>query len=373
MNVLLLTPIYPPTVGGAATNFNLLAKGLQKQSKIDNIYILTEYMKGEKIRTQNGKITILRLLYPKTMSKVRSKFRIFKEVLLMRVGLFFLLPLLCLIKKIDIIHLHATRFLIIRGHRNIPFSLVLKCLKYIGIKMVADAQDQIFLNVKGKKWGFDKLICISENIYKRALEGNDIDDDKCVYIPLPFERPNVDNISRPKAVANFVPYIFFGGGTVAENKGIYELIDAFKMLQNDYPNYYLVIAGPNMEGEKFMKIVENEPKICYLGPVSHEEMAGIMNFSELVISPSKSEGLPRTCLEAISLGKKVILPPGIGEFERYLPHCILASIDPKAIKLMLKDVLGETCTACTIKYPFEMHLPGIVAKRVVNLYAELLK
>ena len=91
--------------------------------------------------------------------------------------------------------------------------------------------------------------------------------------------------------------------------------------------------------------------------------------SELVILPSKSEGLPRVCLEAISLGKKVLCPPGVPEFEQHCRQFVIPEIEKGIILSKVKEVLEKDEIP---EYPFEQHDPDFVAKRTLELYSDVM-
>lgn len=363
MNLLLITPLYPPSVGGAATYYSLLLKAFEKIDKITNVSVLTEYIKKEKIIERKGKTLMLRFLYPRSGLTNRNIITRFNGFLITQIQLFMLLPVL-LFLKIHVMHFHTTRAIKIMGkYRNPMFELFLKLLKLFGIKIVADARD--LFSIPTHDGCFDKLICASENIYGRALEIG-INHQKCIHIPIIFEKVDLENDSIPQSIKEVNPYICFVGDVV-ESKGIYELIEGFNILilLKTFYNYYLVIVGANREGKKLLQTIEKNPRIKYLGSKSHSKTLRIIQYSELLILPSKSEGLPRVCLEGIALGKKVICPPGIPEFDKHLSEFVLDKIEPKHIASKINEVLKFRATP---KYPLEEHALNLISKRIFKVY-----
>jgi glycosyltransferase involved in cell wall biosynthesis len=91
--------------------------------------------------------------------------------------------------------------------------------------------------------------------------------------------------------------------------------------------------------------------------------------ADLVVIPSKSgEGLPRVCLEAISIGCKVVLPPGVPEFRRQCPDFVLPRVTAEAIAGKMEEVLLSDKTP---QFTWEDHEPAKALRRYVSLYQEL--
>lgn len=351
MNLLILTPVYPPEVGGASETFKLWVKELHEDVRVANIIVLTQFIKNERLSERNENVLILRWLFPRSSNEERRFLRRLIEYLVIQFQLFLFLPLIIIIGRIRLIFLHATRFLRARQYINFPMCLLLNIFRKFGIRIISHATDQLLFDL-GELSCFDKLICNSRNTYNLALQS--YDEKKCLYIPNIFELPELDFSVTPKEVENLKPYILFGGGTITPTKGIYELLEAFKSLPLGYDYYNLVIIGENKEGKRFRARIEDHPRIHYLGSVSHKKMLLFINYAELIVRPSRSEGLPRICLESLRLGKKTILPPNIPEFEKYLPEHTLTDVEPNCIRDMIIYLLDNDPA---ISFPFEQHSP----------------
>jgi len=357
--LLLITPIYPPLVGGAATNYNLLVREFQKCESLKKIYILTEYARGQKLIKKEDKTTIYRLLPPRASSNQRNLPIRLVRFIFTQIILIFLLPLFSFLKKVDIIHFHLLRFLKINfKYHNFLFHFLLRLLT---AKTVGDAQDQF--SIPRYDGCLDKLICGSENIYEKALE-NRLDSDKCAYIPIPFKKPDLQIKGQHWNVQELMPFICFVGD-ISKSKGIYELVEAFEIFSDKDPKYHLLLVGENKEGSRFLKCIEKSSKIKYLGAKLHEEALKIIKSSGLLVLPSKSEGLPRVCLEAMALGKKVICPPGVPEFKKYCSGFVISKITAKAISSKIIEVLS--CDKFP-EYPFKNHDPKKIAKKYLEVY-----
>lgn len=95
-------------------------------------------------------------------------------------------------------------------------------------------------------------------------------------------------------------------GRVIKEKGLYNLLDAFKLLEKKYQNLVLVIAG---DGTSLNDLKEKykSKNIVYLGGVDHDEVMKLLSQTDIFIHPSMyPEGLPTVILEA-GLMKNVVL------------------------------------------------------------------
>ena len=87
----------------------------------------------------------------------------------------------------------------------------------------------------------------------------------------------------------FDNYILFVG-RADKTKGINYLTEAFSKIENDFPDFKLVLVGEGMPGGKLsLEQVREKMKNCYCLAV-----------------PSISEGLPRVIMEAMALAKPII-------------------------------------------------------------------
>ena len=77
-------------------------------------------------------------------------------------------------------------------------------------------------------------------------------------------------------------YIYFGGSLMPEY-GVYNLIEAFKKI-ND-PALKLVLCGHHVDMKQLHKAIKDNPNIIYKGPVAYEENLSLEKHSVLAINP----------------------------------------------------------------------------------------
>ena len=97
---------------------------------------------------------------------------------------------------------------------------------------------------------------------------------------------------------------------LARGKGIEYLIEAVRGLHVEV----LILGGG--ERKYVNKLKENAPSnVKFIGYVNHERVPDYINYSDILILPSFSEGLSRSVLEAMACGKPIIATkiPGMNE------------------------------------------------------------
>lgn len=97
-----------------------------------------------------------------------------------------------------------------------------------------------------------------------------------------------------------------------EKKGINELINTWSEINQDYPDWELILAGPidSNNAECIMKKLETLPRSKFLGPVYGDEKWRLLRSSDLLILPSYSENFGNVVAEALSQGVPVLTTRG---------------------------------------------------------------
>ncbi|SFM70182.1 glycosyltransferase [Marinobacter pelagius] len=107
--------------------------------------------------------------------------------------------------------------------------------------------------------------------------------------------------------------IVLGVGRLSEEKGFDRLIDAFPAVCNEFENAGLILVG---EGKQREALEMRKGKLGLghrvLMPGYSNNVPAIQNIADLIVVPSRTEGLPITLLEAMALGLPVLASP-VGE------------------------------------------------------------
>lgn len=112
-------------------------------------------------------------------------------------------------------------------------------------------------------------------------------------------------------------------GRLQKKKGFDILIDSFYELLKEYPNSYLLIAGPN-EGEKanlenqIVKLGLKE-KIFLIGNIENQDKIDFLANADLFVLPSHNENFGNVYLESLATGTPVVASFGTpwSEVEEY--------------------------------------------------------
>lgn len=360
MHPLIITALYPPAVGGAATYFKDIVPTLARRHDSERLTVLTEHMPGQPREAIVGKIQVLRLL-PNRVSGPRRPWLLHAATYALTQAWFATrLPGLVRRESIDLIHFH-TRY---RGR------LFYDALKRLNLPVIADLRDKMtdpsrLLSI------VDRLICCGEGVRRFAIEGG-FPAQRTALIPIPFTPPDIPSLSQVAAVRRHyntgeTPYLLFIGD-ITHNKGVYDLLEAYQRWCADHPKVRLIYAGTNREEERFVAEMNHLSGVQYLGHVPHQDALALIRGAEILVLPSRSEGLPRVILEAIALGTKVICPPGIPEFERHLPEFVLPHVRTDTIVKTLNIVWSLRNSP---SYPLDEHNVQQVTEALVEVYKEM--
>lgn len=106
--------------------------------------------------------------------------------------------------------------------------------------------------------------------------------------------PDLRTIKNTKKRAN--KYLFVYVGRIIKDKGVFELLESFKMLNL---LERVIFVGDGRELEKLKKLY---PTTIFTGRVSPEKVLHYLSVSKYFISNSVVEGMPYTLVEAMSMG-----------------------------------------------------------------------
>jgi glycosyltransferase involved in cell wall biosynthesis len=360
VRILLLTPLYPPAIGGAAIYFADIVPLLEEAPEIEQLVLLTEQMPGEPKEATTGKLTVLRLL-PTRVSRERPY--PIHALTYMQTQRWFPRKLARLVKEcqIDLVHFH-TRY---RG------KLAYRALAKLPVPVLADLRDKMSDPAALARCS-QHLLCCAQGVKDFAIGGG-YPVGRLTHIPIPFVTP----VPLPQTVLQAAlnhfglgerPFLFYAGD-MTMNKGVFALLDAFEQWQVGHPGIDLVLAGMNREGRPFAGRVEQVPQVHFLSHIPHAQALALMQASEMVLLPSRSEGLPLTILEAVALGKKVLCPPNIPEFDTHLPDFVLPEVTIEAILASLNAIWHNPALP---GYPLDNHQVESVVARLLQVYKKML-
>ncbi|WP_224333815.1 glycosyltransferase family 4 protein [Haloprofundus halobius] len=104
------------------------------------------------------------------------------------------------------------------------------------------------------------------------------------------------------------PVVLFVGRLV-EGKRPSDVIQAVATVQEEYPDVELYLCGEGSLSDELEELIENldvDEAVRFLGHVPYDEMPKVYRSADVLVLPSRAEGLPRTVLEAQSSGISVV-------------------------------------------------------------------
>ena len=105
-------------------------------------------------------------------------------------------------------------------------------------------------------------------------------------------------------------------GRLIQEKGVIELINAFKKFNQNYRSYKLYIVGEGILEDKIKLEAERNSNIKFIGSLDNEDVLKLMSLSYVLVNPSSyPEGLPSVIIEAGLVNLPVIstLKGGLSE------------------------------------------------------------
>lgn len=140
-------------------------------------------------------------------------------------------------------------------------------------------------------------------------------------------------------------------GRPDNRKGLDVLIKALPLIKDTFPEARLTVLGNDGETKRLVGGGYDRPEavrlgvdsmIDWLGTKSHQKTMSLLSKSDLLVSPSRQEGLPSVVLEAHSLALPVVATPASAEAMNSGETGIIVPTDnhfllAKAIEIDLKD------------------------------------
>lgn len=152
-----------------------------------------------------------------------------------------------------------------------------------------------------------------------------------------YDFKNKEFIKKPKPK---VPKLLFVGRLV-KSKGVYELLEAAKILKEKNFPYILTIIGDGSERGKMENYIKENnlgKKIVMKGKLPYEETQKEYSKHDIFINPSYSEGLPTTVLEAIA-NSLIVIATDVGGTSEIIPKELLIAINTLSSEILSINIL----------------------------------
>jgi glycosyltransferase involved in cell wall biosynthesis len=190
-----------------------------------------------------------------------------------------------------------------------------------------------------RKWN-DHYIAISNSI-KQSLEADGVKPQEITLIHhgIPIEEFQVEEETSAIRASLGVPEDAFVIGTVSRLvavKGLTDLMQAFILLADEHPHIHWLVIGDGPEKETLQAMAREanvDTRVHFAG--FRQDVPRCLQAMDVFISPSYSEGLGLSLLEAMAAKKPVIstMVGGISDFlVDYLNGLVIPTKNPEEIK-----------------------------------------
>ena len=138
-------------------------------------------------------------------------------------------------------------------------------------------------------------------------------------------------------------------GRIHPQKGLDLLIRAWKGVEQEFPDWRLVIAGPDNAGHlpKMQALAEElrAGRIIFAGPVYGDEKTASYRDADLFVLPTYSENFGMSVAEALAVGTPVLVTKG-APWSGVIPERAgwWVDVDHHALTAGLRDAMGRSAT-----------------------------
>lgn len=218
------------------------------------------------------------------------------------------------ILKPDILHIHA-----------IGPSLLVPFAKMLGLKVVMTHHGEDYNRAKwsylakkilklGERFGVrysNATICVGKSLTKKLKDKYLVKSDDLFFIPNGCPENFTSQQTEypvPKDINILKNEYFLFVGRLVPEKGVHDLIDAFRSISSQTNCKLLVVGAADFEDAYFKKILGHQSDdVIFAGKRTGDELLALYQNARLFILPSFHEGLPIVALEAMSLSTPVLL------------------------------------------------------------------
>lgn len=164
---------------------------------------------------------------------------------------------------------------------------------------------------------------------------------------------------------------------IEHSKGIIETVKAFNLLNKKYPDLKLLVIGKKGNAYKeFLKFLNKNENIIYLGFVSDEELRFYIKRAKVILFPSKYEGFGFPPLEAFVLNNNVVVSntTSLGEITKDFAE----QVNPNDIYDIMKKVEKLLLNPKKMSYQEKLNIIqkfswNNTAKETYSIYKKLIK
>lgn len=159
---------------------------------------------------------------------------------------------------------------------------------------------------------------------------------------------------------------------VLRDKGIYEFVEAARRVKREAPDATFTLAGPFDPNPAAIRPEEVRAWVCeglltYLGPL--RDVRPAIAAAQVVVLPSYREGVPRTLLEAMAMGRPIVTTdvPGCRDAVEHEVNGLLVPVrDPEALAAAMLRLAQERALRQTFGNRGRVRAQDLFDSRVVS-------
>ena len=133
--------------------------------------------------------------------------------------------------------------------------------------------------------------------------------------------------------------IILFAGRLIDGKGVTDLIEAVSLIK--FKNWVLLIVGDGprrIDLENQVKRKNLGDRVLFLGQMSHQDLMGVVNISDIVVNPSYTEGIPTNIIEAAKCGRAIVATDVGGTREIIEDNKSGFLVTPKDVELLVEKL-----------------------------------
>ncbi len=363
--LVILTPSYTPAIGGAAVYYPLLARTLLDANVAARVTVLTERHPGrsEAETESDSRLTVRGIRPFRAGSPERQRTRHLRY-LLGEAGHAALLRRAWPADSVLLVHASL--------HYH-PSSLgaVLRTLRRRPDRprLVADVRDPLLpQRAFGALAPYDAVVACGRRVTAH-LAADPAVAAKLTEIPVPLGGTGSPAASVETARRRgLVPGrdLLWPHGMLRRKNLDLALAAIRELRAQGQADATLAIAGGARDRDRLVANARARGEARHLGPVEPADMPALAAAAAGVIDIASIEGMPRAMLEAVAAGARVLLPPGIPEFDHHCPGHVADTRSPGALAAQLARL--RTGPWPPAPYPVAAH----AAERLAPAYRAVL-
>ena len=157
----------------------------------------------------------------------------------------------------------------------------------------------------------EKLVCVSQSVAAHCHWIEKIPNDKLIVIPNGLEIPTItaeNNLCWSRLGLPIDARVLLFVGRLTEQKGVVEFMSrSVPDLLTRLPEHHLVLMGDGQQSAQLRAMAHSLPAATRVHLVGWQPKAiEWMRAAELLVLPTRYEGMPNVVLEAMSVGKPVV-------------------------------------------------------------------